>query len=165
MSCCSWRFTSLVHHHLAVSTHKSDRYSNIIEREKTWLAQNQTWPTESSSKCFFHQMPVTKLVCLFMFVKNVVKVGMVEIMMDKTDSNPGPFKLYQLSYLVPVFRQFWPSLNHVSICIRKFTSIGSSNKISKWFISYKNIFIKTSIFNVSSKRDVCQNFLVLMNLA
>lgn len=45
---------------------------------------NLAWPTESSSKCFFHQMPVTKLVCLFMYVKNVVKVGMVEIMMDKT---------------------------------------------------------------------------------
>lgn len=31
-------------------------------------------------------MPVTKLVRLFMYVKNVVKVhvGMIEIMMDKT---------------------------------------------------------------------------------
>lgn len=161
MSCCSWRFTSLVHHHLAVSTHKSDRYSNIIEREKTWLAQNQTWPTESSSKCFFHQMPVTKLVCLFMYVKNVVKVGMVEIMMDKTGIQT---RAPSSSTNWAIWCRYSDSSDHHST-IRKFTSIGSSNKISKWLISYKNIFIKTSIFNVSSKRDVGQNFLVLMNLA
>lgn len=121
-----------------------------------WIFIEVFFPSDASNK-----------TCLFIYVCEKCckgRNGRNNNGQDR-DSNPGPFKLYQLSYLVPVFRQFWPSLNHVSICIRKFTSIGSSNKISKWLISYKNIFIKTSIFNVSSKRDVCQNFLVLMNLA
>lgn len=58
-----------------------------MEREKTLLEQNQTWPgLLNLHQSVFHQMPVTKLVRLFMYVKNVVKVhvGMIEIMMDKT---------------------------------------------------------------------------------